>query len=599
VSSKVIKMSVIDEIKTRLDILEVVGQYVQLKKSGRTFRAPCPFHSEKKPSFFVYPEQQTWHCFGACNTGGDIFSFIMKKEGLDFGDTLRLLAEKTGVILPSRANYEAEDKAREKILQINQTAAQYFHNLLLNSQMAEFARQYLNKRGLNAKSISDFQLGYSLPAWESLKQYFFEKGFEEGQLLEAGLIIKSPETGKSHDRFRNQLMFPIMDERGRVNGFGARALDLASEGPKYINSPQTRVFDKSGSLYGIHLARTAIRENNLAVMVEGYMDVIIAHQFGFKNVVAPMGVAITDRQINQIKKLTPHIALALDPDAAGEEAAMRCISYENSLDAEVKVISLPTGKDPDEVILQDTRQWQTLVDQAVPVIEYAVNVIATKFDLKTTQGKTEMVSKLLPIISGAKNIARQDLYLTRLSELTGITRRNLDGALMQGKPAKKLKITGDDALKRAARSATSRPVEEFLLALILQNPDLKVNTRDLLLDYFENSENRAIFSKWQQFHEITLIRESLDAVIQEHLELLLKRNIPPGSTEEKFNQVLLRLREDFIRNIERRKSQAFELEEDRGAVSNLQEQGIDDIIKLREIFYKKVDKSKEDKNEKK
>ena len=339
-------MSVIDEIKQKVDIVEVVGQYVQLNKSGRTFRAPCPFHSEKKPSFFVYPEQQTWHCFGACNTGGDVFSFIMKKEGLDFGDAIRLLAEKTGVVLPSRANFEAEDRARDKILQINQTAAQYFHNLLLSSQAAENARQYLNRRGLNDKSISDFQLGYSLPNWESLKQYFLEKGFEENQLFEAGLIIKSPETGKSHDRFRNHLMFPIMDERGRVTGFGARVLDPASEGPKYINSPQTRVFDKSGSLFGIHLARSAIREKNLAVMVEGYMDVIIAHQFGFNNVIAPMGVAITERQINQIKKLTRNIALALDPDAAGEEAAMRCISYENSLDAEVKVITLPVGKDP-------------------------------------------------------------------------------------------------------------------------------------------------------------------------------------------------------------------------------------------------------------
>ncbi len=253
-------MGVIDEIKQKIDIVEVIGQYVQLTKSGRTFRAPCPFHSEKKPSFFVYPEQQTWHCFGACNTGGDVFSFIMKKEGLDFGDALRLLAEKTGVALPSRAKSEAEDKARDKILQINQAAAQYFHNLLLSSQAAENARHYLKGRGLNDKSITDFQLGYSLPGWESLKQYLLEKGFTESELFEAGLIIKSEETGKTHDRFRDHIMFPIMDERGRVTGFGARVLDPASEGPKYINSPQTRVFDKSGSLYGIHLAKSAIRQ---------------------------------------------------------------------------------------------------------------------------------------------------------------------------------------------------------------------------------------------------------------------------------------------------------------------------------------------------
>jgi len=592
-------MSIIEEIKQKLDIVEVVGQYVQLKKSGRTFRAPCPFHSEKKPSFFIYPEQQSWHCFGACNTGGDVFSFIMKKEGLDFGDTLHLLAEKTGVIIPSRANFEAEDKARDKILQINQAAAQYFHNLLLSSQAAEFARQYLIKRGLNEKAISDFQLGYSLPGWESLKQYFLEKGFDESQLLEAGLIIKSPGTGKSHDRFRNQLMFPIMDERGRAVGFGARVLDPASEGPKYVNSPQTRVFDKSGSLYGIYQARSAIRESNLAVLVEGYMDVIITHQFGFNNVIAPMGVAITERQMAQIKKLTRNIALALDPDAAGEEAAMRCIAYENALDAEVKVISLPGGKDPDEVILQDPKQWLSLVDKSMPVIEYAINVIATKFDLKTTQGKTEMISKLLPIIAGVKNIARQDAYLTRLAELTGITRRSLDAALLQSKPERKLKVTGEEAMKRAVRSAGSRPIEEFLLALILQNPDLKIDIEDIVLDYFENSENRTIFIKWQELRDTTLLQQSLDTLVQEHLDSLLKKKIPPGSIEEKYNQVLLRLREDFIRNIERRKSVAFELEEGRGALADIQEKGIDDIIKLREIFYKRVDKSKEGKNEKK
>jgi DNA primase len=311
-----------------------------------------------------------------------------------------------------------------------------------------------------------------------------------------------------------------------------------------------------------------------------------------------MGVAITERQINQIKKLTRNIALALDPDAAGEEAAMRCISYENSLDAEVKVISLPLGKDPDEVILQDAKQWQALVEKALPVIEYAIGIIATKFDLKTTQGKTEMVRQLLPIIGGVKNIARQDAYLTRLAELSGISRRSLEVALIQSKPEKKLKISGEDAFKRTARSVASRPVEEYLLALLLQNPELEAEPQDLIADYFENSENRAIFNKWQELRDLSLLQQSFDVGVQEHLDSLLKKKIPPDSIEAKYNQVLMRLREDFIRNNERRKSAAFELEEGRGALSDIQEKGIDDIIILREIFYKKVDKSKEGKDEK-
>jgi DNA primase len=584
-------MGVIDEIKQKIDIAEVVGQYVQLTKSGRTLRAPCPFHSEKKPSFFVYPEQQTWHCFGACNTGGDVFSFIMKKEGLDFGDALRLLAEKAGVTIPSQAKFEAEDKARDKILQINQVAAQYYHNLLLSSQAAEKARRYLEGRGLNDKSFTDFQLGYSLPGWESLKQYLVEKGSTETELLDAGLIIRAEETSKTHDRFRDHIMFPIMDDRGQVTGFGARVLDDSS--PKYINSPQTRVFDKSGSLYGIHLAKSAIRQQNLAVLVEGYMDVIVAHQYGFANVIAPMGVAITERQINQIKKFTRSIALALDPDTAGEEASMRCVGYENTLDAEVKVITLPTGKDPDEVIKEDAQKWQALVDKALPVIEYTINTVTAKLDLKTTQGKTEAVNKLLPIIAGVKNSTRQDSYLTRLSELTGTTRRNLEAAVIQSKLTKGVKLNEEDGLKRITRSIASNQIEEFMLALLLQHPELRLKAQELLAEYFENSENRVIFNKWQRIDDKIAIRESLDPITQEHFDNIVKKNIPPDFIEEKFNQVLLRLREDSIRNTERRKAEALEHEKSKGTVSDIQEKGIEDSIKLREIFYQKVDKSRE------
>jgi DNA primase len=375
-------------------------------------------------------------------------------------------------------------------------------------------------------------------------------------------------------------------------------LDSVSEGPKYINSPQTRVFDKSGSLYGIHLAKSAIREKNLAVMVEGYMDVIIAHQFGYNNVIAPMGVAITERQISQIKKLTRNIALALDPDTAGEVAAMRCVGYENSLDAEVKVITLPGGKDPDEVIMHDTSEWQALVDKALPVIEYTINTSTAKMDLKTTQGKTEAVRLLLPIIAEVKNGTRQDSYLTKLSEFTGITRHSLEAALTRGKPNKQTGLTKEDTFKRVTRSIGARPVEEFFLALLLQHPELKINPDELSVEYFENSENRVIFNKWQEFHDPSSIQQSLDPSVKEHFDSLLRKKIPPDFIEEKYHQVLLRLREDFIRSIGRQKSEALELEEARGTVFDIQEKGIDDSIKLREIFYQKVDKSKEDKNEK-
>src|SRR4030042_197969 len=299
-------MSAIDEVKRKIDIAEVIGQYATLKKAGRNLTALCPFHSEKHPSFFVYPEQQSWHCFGACNTGGDVFTFIMKKEGLDFGEALRLLAQRAGVTIPSRFEGSKKDE-KEKLYQANGAAAQYFHDSLITSREAEKARSYLSSRGLSSQAIADFQLGFSLNNWEALKQHLTGKGYAQNELLEAGLIVATEEK-KTFDRFRNKLMFPIKDNRGRVTGFGARVLDDSL--PKYINSPQTPVFDKSGSLYGIDRAAAEIRKQDRAIIMEGYMDVITAHQNGITNAVACMGTALTETQVNILKKMSKNLVLA-------------------------------------------------------------------------------------------------------------------------------------------------------------------------------------------------------------------------------------------------------------------------------------------------
>jgi len=586
-------MGIIDEIKQKVDIVEVIGQYVQLVKSGRTLRAPCPFHSEKKPSFFVYPEQQTWHCFGACNTGGDVFSFVMKKEGLDFNGALQLLAEKNAIPLPARGKSEAEDRAVDRILQVNQAAAQYYHHLFLNNTTAEKARTYLKSRGVNEQTITAFQIGYSLPGWESLKTYMKEKGFVESELLEAGLLVQKEETGSTFDRFRDHIMFPITDDRGRIHGFGARVLEAANAGfPKYINSPQTRLFDKSGSLYGIHLAKSAIRQQELAILVEGYMDVIIAHQYGFANVVAPMGVAITDRQINQIKKLTRNIALALDPDAAGEEAAMRCIGYENTLDADVKVISLPQGKDPDEVIKEDSTVWQKLVEKAIPVVEYSINVIAARSDLKKPEGKTEAINKLLPIVAGVKAGPRQYRYLTSVSLATGISEKRLEAILSKYKNEKIARQSRIAAAQKATRSVRSSPVEEYILALLLQHPELKTaatGSEKLLSEYFENSENRAIFDRWHLSEESSMDRESLEPAIREHLDALMGRNLPDEQILSRYTDCVLRLREIYLRNLKRKQEAVLAFEAESGdtnsVLAKLQEQGNEINNELAKIFY--------------
>ena len=591
-------MSVIDEVKQRTDIVEVVGQYAKLTKAGRTFRALCPFHSEKHPSFFVYPEQQSWHCFGACNTGGDIFSFIMKKQGIDFGEALRLLAQKAGVAIPSRLEPEAEGREKARLYQVNEAAAQYFHNLLLNSPAGENARSYLTSRGLSLKTITDFQLGFSLNSWEALKQYLMERGYTESELLTAGLVIET-EAGGSHDRFRNRLMFPINDARGRITGFGARVLDDSL--PKYLNSPQTPLFDKSSSLYGINLASSAIRQQNMVVVVEGYMDTITAHQNGFNNVVASMGTSVTEKQVSTLKRLTQNMALALDADVAGEEASLRSVGYENTLDAEVKVIILPGGKDPDDVIREDARIWQKLVEEALPVIDYTFNMVTTKLDLTTAKGKSLATDKLLPIITEIKDTVRQAHYLQKLARLVKVSERSIEAALRKIKPSqgrRQAKEPSQEAMAWALRPLLSSPIEEYCLALLLQHPELKAHCQDLLTEYFEDSENREIFIAWQQASDLALLKAKLDTAIWEHLDSLITKSLPPtGQTERGYalTDCILRLREKFLRSLETKKEAVLALEAESGGttaeLAKQKEQGIEVSTELGEVFTQKLKRS--------
>ncbi len=369
-------MSVITEVKQRLDIVDFVSDYVALQKAGRNFKGLCPFHNEKHASFFVFPEQQTWHCFGACGTGGDIFSFVMRKEGIDFGQALRLLAEKGGVTLGPRENpSRAEDEKKEKLFQINEAATEYYHHVLTTTKAGATARDYLARRNIMPETIKGFRLGLSPDAWETIKDYLLGKGCTEAELVETGLVVKREEGG-SYDRFRNRLMFPICDMQGQVTGFGARVLDDSL--PKYINSPQTLIFDKSSSLYGLDKAKAAIRKNASVIIVEGYMDALTAHQHDWQNAVGSMGTALTEKQVEGIKRLTSNITLALDGDLAGEEATLRGKAILAHSKVEGKVISLPPGKDPDQVIKEDPALWRELVEQAMPIIDFAFQSVIGK-----------------------------------------------------------------------------------------------------------------------------------------------------------------------------------------------------------------------------
>ncbi|MEW6141912.1 MAG: DNA primase [Chloroflexota bacterium] len=604
-------MTVIDDVKERLDIVQVVSSYINLQKAGRNFKASCPFHTEKQPSFYIFPERQSWHCFGACNTGGDIFSFVMKKENVDFAEALRILAEKAGVpLVPKGVKQETEGRERERLHQLNEAVAQYYHHLLLTTPAAATARAYIEKRGLTADTVKSFQLGYSPDGWEILKQYLMEKGYIEKELLAAGLLV-ARETGGSYDRFRNRLMFPIRDFQGRVTGLGARALDDSL--PKYINSPQTAVFDKSSTLYGIDRAKSAIRERGLAVIVEGYMDVIMAHQYGETNVVASMGIALTDRQIAILKRLTRNLALALDADAAGEEATLRVaaegamatdvtpvptwsgmVRYENTLDAEVRVVVLPSGRDPDEVIMEDRGKWRELVAKAPPILDYAIDAVAARTDLSKAREKSAAADRLLPIISDVKDPVRQAHYMQKLSRVLQTDEKALWGALRRLQPVRYRPLDHSASVVSASSLPSHDPIEEYCLTLLVHYPDLKPYTEELLPEYFESSESRELYLRWKDTADPVEVGEGLDAYLKEYYDNLAGKP-PPALLGEKENErrqslssCVLRLREKWLRGLERKRRELLVQEAETGghkaALAKHEEQGIETGTQIKGVY---------------
>jgi len=548
-------MSVVDDIKQRLDIVDVVSEYVRLEKAGRNFKALCPFHSEKTPSFFVSPERQSWRCFG-CGAGGDIFSFVRRKEGVDFGEALKILAQKAGI--PLRQEGKKDEKA-ERLYQINEAAAGYYHYLLLNGAVAQGTRNYLKKRAISGETIDEFQLGYSPDSWDGVKQYLMAMGFSEDEVITCGLLI--PGEKGSYDLFRGRLMFPIRDVRGRVLGFGARA--LADSTPKYLNSPQTLIFDKGSILYGLDRAKDAIREQKRVVIVEGYMDVLTAHQHGIRNVVATMGIALTERQIAAIKGLTKNIVLALDADAAGDEATRRGIQISREvmprtalemrnllgassvLSAEIKVITLPQGKDPDELIKESAEEWQRLITEASPMMDYFF-AAASKLDLARPEAKAQASEQLLPLIAEIEDGVQRESYLWKLSRLLDVSYRTLERRAAQLYRTKSERAKGEPLRPSAA---AGDPLEEYCLSLLLRYPELRDKAGKLSPRHFERSENRELFLAWQADPEA--IEQAVDINLRGHLMALSTRPLPP--IEEKEREKALA---DCFRHLEERQQTA-------------------------------------------
>ena len=599
-------MSIIEEVKQKTDIVEIIGQYTKLTKSGKNLKGLCPFHSEKHGSFFIYPDEQRWHCFGACNEGGDVFSFIMKQQNIDFGDALRMLAEKAGVEVPAMSGQIENKEKYDKLYQVNQAAAQYYHNILINTDYGAKAKDYVLKRGLNDKAVADFQLGFSLNSRDSLKIYLLEKGFTENELLEAGVITKG-DSKDSRDVFRNRLMFPILDIKGRVCGFGGRTFE--ENQAKYINSSQSPVFDKSGNLYGINLAAQSIRKEDKAVLVEGYMDVIMAHQYGFSNVVASMGTAINEKHLAILKKLTANIVLALDPDAAGVEAVLRNLAFDKFSDININTASLPDGNDPDDLIKISPNSWKQTINNAIPIFDYIFDKRILDFDVNTSSGKAAAIESIAKLINDVQENDRNHIrklltsntYTERLANLVGLNIKDTENYVKQyiteHSTKKKLiynkYVNKKDKTPSATivRPAYSQPIEEYCLTLLLQFPKLKSFKSRLKAEYFENSENREIFIALSQTEDFEHIKNSLDFTIWEYLDNLAKKEVPSDKIEQKMSVCILRLHEKFLRGLEMKREVIFAAEAaSKGSIAGLtklEEQGIEGSSELKEVFLKK------------
>ena len=558
-------MSVVDDIKGRLDIVETVSGYVALQKSGRYFKAACPFHTEKTPSFIVNPERQSWRCFGACATGGDVFSFVMRMEGMDFGGAIRLLGQKAGIdVSPDRR----EDGDRtERLHGINRAADDFYRGVLEGSRGKQ-GRDYLEGRGVDQETSARFEIGISPDGWDGLKSHLLALGYGEDLAVEAGLLVRGEE-GRTWDFFRGRLMFPIHDRQGRVAGFGARALDDSM--PKYLNTPSTPVFDKRGTVYALHLAGDAIRTLKECIVVEGYMDVVAAHQFGYNNVVASMGTALTEQQVSRLRSLATSFVLALDPDAAGQEATLRSLESSwrvferQAVDGrrrsvgtlyqreplKLRIAALPEGRDPDRLIREDRQEWERLTREATPLMDYLIPAVASRFDLTTGQGKTQAVEALFPIIAAAENDFDQDRYLRRLAEALDVGEEALKASVgrMQLAARGRGKRQSDPAPapEVAASLLSDSPddsLEDYTLALLLNRPELKDLVKGYAPEYFQKIEGREVFTRWLGCSTIDDLLDSLDESLHPHLRYLTQKEMVPAGlleSERALQQCLRRL----------------------------------------------------------
>jgi DNA primase len=527
-------MTVVDEIKARLDIVDIVSETVNLRHSGKNYTGFCPFHTNTKtPAFAVFPDSQSWRCFGQCNEGGDIFNYVMKREGWDFPEALRHLAERAGVTLQEFTPEEQEQvEENEHLREILSMAVTFFQHQLRNTNAGKAALDYLHNRKFTDETIDAFALGYAPDSWDALTNYMISRQISQEDLINAGLVSEREEGGV-YDRFRHRLVIPIRDHQGRMTGFGGRVL-RPDDVPKYLNSPKTPLFDKGRLLYGLDMARRDIRLQDQVVIVEGYLDVIGPYQAGHKNCVSPMGTALTEDQFRLIKRYSRKIVLALDPDAAGQQATLRglqtarqsleregelffdsrgLMGMEGRLKADIRVTTLPDGLDPDEIALEDPDRWAQLIKEAKPVVIHVMETLAKREDFDDPKAKEEIASQVLPLIEDVRGSVEREAYRQRLARLLKVDERALvrrsAGRLPRSRAAYQPQSDAS-ATAVKARLSPHRQLEQDCLTALLSDPTL-LNFVDRTFRGYELACVHAEdFSHADHRELFTLVKESLD-----------------------------------------------------------------------------------------
>ena len=459
----------IEQVRAGNPIVDVVGSYVPLTRKQNNYWACCPFHEEKTPSFSVSPDKEFFYCFG-CHAGGDVFQFVQKIENISFPESVEKLAQRIGLEIPktdlSPAEREREEE-RQRLYEICDLAADYFHNCLTKTRMGAVGIEYFKKRGLSAQTIVDFKLGFAPPQWDRLYRDFRERGYREKDLIKSGLCLTK--NGKTYDRFRGRCMFPIRDDKGRVVAFGGRIVEEGE--PKYLNSPESPIFHKGDLLFAMERARKEIRRTKQAVLVEGYMDVVGVHNLGVTNVIASLGTAFTQRQAQLLRRICDVAIVAYDMDRAGREATRRAIAIARESGLKLRIATLPDGKDPDEYIKQHgAKAWEDVIAMAQNVLDYRLDEIIASHDATTADGKNMIVQEFIPEIMQTDNAITIDSYLRRLA-----TRLRMNENIVRSEAQKIAKTqaknvyiapAGNHAEATDAPRVTADPVEDDAIHLL-------------------------------------------------------------------------------------------------------------------------------------